>query len=573
MGWVSSLWRRTMSGDLSSERSKSSPRASAFDEHDLDETREAAPAIPCPRCSEPVDPTLECCPKCTGSLTIVQRFRIDACLGRGGMGVVYGAVDQVTGGRVAVKVQTLDGGWKNHELFERSSRVLMGLKHPGLPEVAAFEQDENGRGFLVREDFQGGTLEERILEQRHHLDPKQIRSLLVTLLGILDYLHTRQPPVLHRDIKASNIMFRSTEDWDPVLVDFDTIAAPKGRSDGLTIVGTPGYTSPEQLMGSAEPASDLFSLGATMLFVATHRSPDELPRGRGGRFEVESLLPNLEGSLRSVLSKMSEPSLDRRFESARQVLTELDRPLVVELSGAEKGWLEERSKPPTTEHTWVKETVGAGDPEWRSDYVDEEEPWGSSTSAAPAFAITAFVLILLGLLVGVLNDDSEEFIEAESSPGAVYVGGVAASFDQAPASIETGLTVEIEVRASGANAAQLDLQVRATCKAQRGLSELERTLRDLQAAGGTGSKDRLPEGPVTLVDSQPIDGGFMGMVSPSEEDITRTFETKTRLFRNLETMSYTHAIESCVVSVSKASGHSTYCIDSSMVVRPCDQAL
>jgi hypothetical protein len=148
---------------------------------------------------------------------------------------------------------------------------------------------------------------------------------LTRMLELLAYLHGQVPAVLHRDIKAPNIMFRTPQDWDPVLVDFDTVALPGTQVKRTTLVVSPGTTAPEQLGGKVSPASDLFSLGATMLYVATQTHPDELP-ARDGRFLVADLLAWLAQPLPSVLLKLVEPDVARRYARAEDVLRDLTAP-------------------------------------------------------------------------------------------------------------------------------------------------------------------------------------------------------------------------------------------------------
>lgn len=232
-------------------------------------------------------------------------YRPIALLGQGGMSTIYAAVDTRVPNApvVAIKMLTLGApaaDWKTRELFERSTRVLQDLSHRSLPKVHAFEQDDAGRFFLVREAFDGGTLQERVARDQRHVDEAGLRRLLTRLLELLDYLHGRLPPVVHRDIKPANIVFRTDGDWDPVLVDFDTVMAPAENRSGMTIIGTPGYAAPEQFVGDASPSSDLYGLGATMLFVLTHVDADRLPR-KDGRFAVEDRLASLHPTLASVL--------------------------------------------------------------------------------------------------------------------------------------------------------------------------------------------------------------------------------------------------------------------------------
>jgi len=222
--------------------------------------------LPCPRCEHTLAPEEATCAQCGGSRIVCERFRVTKVLGQGGMGRIYEGLEESRGERVAVKMLSLGGttDWRLRELFERSTHVLMALSHPLLPKVHAFEQDDAGRFILVRDIYDGGTLEERIGRNDRRLAPAEVTRMLEALLDLLVYLQARVPPVIHRDIKPSNVMFRSADDDAPVLVDFDSVAAPEGRRSGLTIVGTPGYTAPEQFAGEASPSTDVYSLGATM---------------------------------------------------------------------------------------------------------------------------------------------------------------------------------------------------------------------------------------------------------------------------------------------------------------------
>ncbi|MCA9523951.1 MAG: SEL1-like repeat protein [Myxococcales bacterium] len=286
----------------------------------------------CPFCDAALAPaTVDAgaCSSCHRALEVCERYRLREVLGRGGMARVYLGEDR-DGRRVAVKVLGLrresaaddgdDDGWATWEMFERSSRVLSGLQHPNLPRVFAFAREAD-RLVLVRELFDGGTLAERIAAGRR-LEAAAMHRLADTMLQLLAYLHGLVPPVIHRDIKPANIMFRTMADWDPVLVDFDTVAAPEGLRSGLTIVASLGYSAPEQLAGEASPASDLYELGATLLHLATGTPPEKLPR-RHGRFELDGALDELDPALRQVLTRLVEPDPDERYGHADGALADL----------------------------------------------------------------------------------------------------------------------------------------------------------------------------------------------------------------------------------------------------------
>jgi serine/threonine protein kinase len=170
--------------------------------------------------------------------------------------------------------------------------------------------------FLVMEYVDGVSLGQIIAEQRQ-LEPANVVALFVELLGILDYLHGRVPPVLHRDVKPSNIIVRP--DGTPALVDFGSVRRVFLEPDeaASTVVGTYGYMPYEQYMGQASPASDLYALGATFLHLVTGRPPREFMTVEG-RIQVPASLPG-DARLGAVLAKLLQPSPAERFASARDV--------------------------------------------------------------------------------------------------------------------------------------------------------------------------------------------------------------------------------------------------------------
>ncbi len=252
---------------------------------------------------------------------IAGRYEVLRTLGQGAFGRTFLARDQQGGREVAIKMldtQKVDS-FKGFELFEREAAVLRSVRHHGVPEIydsLRAEWEGSPAAFLVMEYVAGKSLEALITERRH-LDPTEATHILLELLGVLDYLHGRVPPILHRDIKPANIILRP--DGFPTLVDFgavrSAIHAP-GR-DGSTIVGTYGYMPYEQHMGQATPSSDLYALAATFIHLLTGRAPPEFLNAEG-RIAVPESLPGGE-RLRLVLSRMLRLSPAERFQSAREV--------------------------------------------------------------------------------------------------------------------------------------------------------------------------------------------------------------------------------------------------------------
>ncbi|HEY3358024.1 MAG TPA: AgmX/PglI C-terminal domain-containing protein [Polyangia bacterium] len=141
-------------------------------------------SFPCPYCGGALAAGPPTCPACGGALVFAGRYLLTALLGRGGMGAVYEGRDDPSGARVAVKILGLGDAkeWSSVDMFDYSARVVQGLQHPGLPRVFALEQDDRGRHILVREPFDGGTLEERVLRDGQRLDPLGFLAGQVTLV-------------------------------------------------------------------------------------------------------------------------------------------------------------------------------------------------------------------------------------------------------------------------------------------------------------------------------------------------------------------------------------------------------
>ena len=244
-----------------------------------------------------------------------QRYRLGEPLGAGGQGRTYRALDSATGQTVAVKVIRLgDAGWKSFDLFERECKVLRSLSHPAIPKyLDTFALEEEGRYFLVMELCEGAPLRQ-LIEDGQPLPEPQVWSLLHQALGVLDYLHKLHPPVIHRDIKPANLIRRG--DGRLALVDFGGVRIALHPEGGSTMIGSIGYMAPEQLHGEATPASDLYSLGATVAALAAGMEADRLPR-RGLRVDLPAVMA--ASPLRDLLARLLEPDPTQRPASVAAV--------------------------------------------------------------------------------------------------------------------------------------------------------------------------------------------------------------------------------------------------------------
>jgi hypothetical protein len=259
---------------------------------------------------------------------IDDRYRLVRELGRGGTGVTYMAESLETGQRVALKELSLKGlkDWKQVELFEREARTLEGLDHPAIPDYVDYFQVDtaDNRLFYLAQEIAEGTSLADLVEAGWRADEAEARHIAESVLQVLDYLHTLNPPVIHRDIKPQNIIRR--EDGHIYLVDFGAVQTVyrDTLSQGSTVVGTYGYMAPEQFRGQAVPATDLYGLGATLLFLLTHQSPADLPQKRL-RIDFRPYI-SVSEDFASWLDQMIDPLVEDRFASAREALKALIQP-------------------------------------------------------------------------------------------------------------------------------------------------------------------------------------------------------------------------------------------------------
>jgi hypothetical protein len=209
-----------------------------------------------------------------GSL-VLQRYQIVRLIGRGGMGAVYEAVDTRLRNTVALK-QMLSAGDENASAFEREAQLLAALRHPALPKVIDYFRYDDGR-FLVMEFFSGADLAALQARRGGPFPTADVLDWADQLLGALEYLHSRQPPVLHRDIKPQNL--KLTPDGQVVLLDFGLAKGPAADGEAPSFFGyTLQYAPLEQIDGSGtEPRSDLYALAATLYHLLSGRPPPNAP--------------------------------------------------------------------------------------------------------------------------------------------------------------------------------------------------------------------------------------------------------------------------------------------------------
>lgn len=238
------------------------------------------------------------CSQCGGQTRLHGRYRLFEVLGERSGGTTYRAHDEQAGFDVVVKELQLRAtqSLKEIELFEREATLLARLDDPRVPHILDYFEITRGKSLslcLVQQFIPGTSLEAKLGGQRF-TEPR-VAWTLADALEILAYIHALDPPVVHRDIKPANLLL--TDDGELRLVDFGAARAVAEtlHHAGSTVTGTFGYMAPEQLIGHAIPATDVFGLGATALRLLTAKEPGDLWGGGTGFDWPRHYAPSLAG--------------------------------------------------------------------------------------------------------------------------------------------------------------------------------------------------------------------------------------------------------------------------------------
>lgn len=265
--------------------------------------------------------------------TLIQnRYLIVHLIGKGGMGEVYLAVDQRLGSAVALKRTFFAGDDMLGNAFEREARTLARMRHPVLPKVS----DHFGEGdeqYLVMEHISGDDLSKRLEAAGKPFPISWVLFWADQLLDALSYLHTHEPPIIHRDIKPQNL--KLTDENHIILLDFGLSKTSTGQtnisqsgSTGSVVGYTPHYAPMEQIRGiGTSPRSDLYSLSATLYQLLTNSVPvDALTRADAMLnglpdpiIPPHEINPEVPGVVSEVLIRAMEVSQEKRFANAREM--------------------------------------------------------------------------------------------------------------------------------------------------------------------------------------------------------------------------------------------------------------
>ncbi|HET9436662.1 MAG TPA: serine/threonine-protein kinase, partial [Gaiellaceae bacterium] len=269
--------------------------------------------------------------------TTVAGYRIEALIGRGGMGAVYRASEEGLGRKVALKViaPELAQDERFRERFLRESRIAASLDHPHV--IPIYQAgDEDGLLFLAMRYVEGYDLAKLVAEEGA-LEPRRALDLLSQVAEALDAAHAKG--LIHRDVKPSNVLIAEAAGREHCYLGDFGLTKRTGSLSGVTaageIVGTLEYVAPEQITGDPlDERSDVYSLGCVLYECLTGQAP--FPRATDVALlwahvneepaPPSSVLPDLPAELDAVLARALAKDPRERFASAGELLEACSEP-------------------------------------------------------------------------------------------------------------------------------------------------------------------------------------------------------------------------------------------------------
>jgi serine/threonine protein kinase len=287
---------------------------------------------------------------------VIDGYVIESVLGRGGMGVVYRAVQTALGRHVAIKMVLSDHiELEDRERFASEAEAVARLQHPNIVQIYEIGQT-GGRPFFTLEYVEGGNLEQRCGRPMPWRDAAR---LVATIARAVQAAHSHG--IVHRDLKPANVLMAT--DGTPKITDFGIakrMGAAKQTQTGK-ILGTPSYMSPEQALGNRHigPSTDIYALGAILYETLTARPPFEsdntldtmVQTVQADPVSPRVLQPKLPRDLEVVCLKCLEKLPERRYASALALAEDLERMLRNEpiharpVSVTERSWRWARRNP------------------------------------------------------------------------------------------------------------------------------------------------------------------------------------------------------------------------------------
>lgn len=247
-------------------------------------------------------------------------------IGRGGMSVVYLAMDTHLNKQWAVKEIRKKGGGKNDEIVVNSllaeANMMKRLDHPALPRIV--DIIDNGFTIYVVMDYIEGESLDKILNEYGPQPEDKVVTWAMQIADALAYLHSQRPPIIYRDMKPANVMLKP--EGNIKIIDFGIAREYKEQKlADTTVLGTKGYAPPEQYSGQTDARSDIFALGMTMHHLLTGVDP----RTGGTYAPARMWNPGISEGVEAIIDRCVQPASENRYQTCADLIYDLEHPELI----------------------------------------------------------------------------------------------------------------------------------------------------------------------------------------------------------------------------------------------------
>lgn len=254
------------------------------------------------------------------------KYEILTEIGRGGMSIVYLAMDTHLNKQWAVKEIRKKGNGKNDEVVVNSllaeANLMKRLDHPALPRIV--DIIDNGVTIFVVMDYIEGESLDKILAEYGAQPEELVIGWAKQLCDALSYLHSQKPPIIYRDMKPANVMLKP--EGNIKIIDFGIAREYKELSlADTTVLGTKGYAPPEQYSGQTDARSDIYALGMTMHHLLTGIDP----RTGETYAPVRMWNPEVSEGMEMIIDKCVQPAAEHRYQNCQDLLYDLEHPELI----------------------------------------------------------------------------------------------------------------------------------------------------------------------------------------------------------------------------------------------------
>lgn len=251
------------------------------------------------------------------------KYKILNVIGKGGMSIVYLAMNEKANKQWAIKEVRKDGK-QDFDVVKQGLvaeiDMLKRFNHPNLPSIVDVI-DGDGTFLIVMDYIEGNALDKKLQEEGAQ-NQEDVIAWSKQLCDVLGYLHSRKPPIIYRDMKPSNVMLKP--DGTVMLIDFGTAREFKyaGVAD-TTCLGTRGYAAPEQFggQGQTDPRTDIYCLGATMYHLVTGHNPGVYPYKM---YPIRQWNALLSSGLEEIILKCTQQNPEERYQTCAELMYALE---------------------------------------------------------------------------------------------------------------------------------------------------------------------------------------------------------------------------------------------------------